>query len=390
MNKNDFFDIEDQIRNSVDNAFNYIDFKINNEAEGALNEVKKYLKKSSDFVERTINKVDTASEKVRENTNNKIKKDKAITSYVTKRPQGTVIGIVYSAIGFVGSGFWGISLVAGLIILPTSFVGVGSMISGISALFFIISIFLILKGINIRKRIKRFKKYVEIIKEKNYCKIESLASATGKSNKFIIKDLEKMISLDMFKEANMDNEKTYFMLGNEVYDAYLKSQESFNMRKAKEKEEVKETTKEEDSEVDSIIKIGKKYIEEIKSANESIKGEIVSEKLYKLEKIITSIFDNIERNHNKIPQVKKFINHYLPMTLKLVNTYKELDKQTIEGENIKKAKKEIEKSLDLINTAFEKMLDDLFEDVVLDVSTDISVLETLFTQEGLTKGDFKK
>ena len=78
----------------------------------------------------------------------------------------------------------------------------------------------------------------------------------------------------------------------------------------------------------------------------------------------------------------------MPITLKLVTSYKELNEQLVQGENIKTAKNEIEKSINLINTAFENLLDDMFEDVVLDISSDISVLETLFKQEGLTKNDF--
>lgn len=57
----------------------------------------------------------------------------------------------------------------------------------------------------------------------------------------------------------------------------------------------------------------------------------------------------------------------------------------MQGENIQKAKIEIEESIDLINKAFENLLDDLFEDIRLDISTDISVLKTLFKQEGLEK-----
>lgn len=74
----------------------------------------------------------------------------------------------------------------------------------------------------------------------------------------------------------------------------------------------------------------------------------------------------------------------------MVTSYKELNEQLVQGENIKTAKNEIEKSINLINTAFENLLDDMFEDVVLDISSDISVLETLFKQEGLTKNDFEK
>ena len=87
--------------------------------------------------------------------------------------------------------------------------------------------------------------------------------------------------------------------------------------------------------------------------------------------------------------MKRFIDHYLPITLKLVNSYKELSMQSIETENMKKAKAEIEKSINLINAAFENLFDDLFEETAMDISSDISVLETLFHQDGLTNNDFK-
>ena len=72
-------------------------------------------------------------------------------------------------------------------------------------------------------------------------------------------------------------------------------------------------------------------------------------------------------------------------SLKLVGAYRDFDAQPVQGENIISAKKEIEDTLDTINLAFENLLDGLFEDVAMDISTDISVLETMLAQEGLTE-----
>ena len=82
------------------------------------------------------------------------------------------------------------------------------------------------------------------------------------------------------------------------------------------------------------------------------------------------------------------MNYYLPTTLKLVNAYREFDEQPVQGENIRKAKQEIEDTLDTIISAFEKLFDSMFEDAAMDISTDISVLETMLAQEGLTERDF--
>ena len=65
-------------------------------------------------------------------------------------------------------------------------------------------------------------------------------------------------------------------------------------------------------------------------------------------------------------------------------------KRQVQGENILSSKKEIEGTLDTLNMAFEKLLDDLFQDTAWDVASDISVLHTMLAQEGLTGNDFEK
>ena len=72
--------------------------------------------------------------------------------------------------------------------------------------------------------------------------------------------------------------------------------------------------------------------------------EEISIKLYRLENIVSQILNYVENNPKKLPEVNKFTNHYLPITLKLVNAYKELNDQPVQGDNIKSAKNEIEKS----------------------------------------------
>lgn len=91
-----------------------------------------------------------------------------------------------------------------------------------------------------------------------------------------------------------------------------------------------------------------------------------------------------------IPDLKKMMDYYLPMTVKLLDAYEDMDGQPVQGENITASKKEIEETIDTLNIAFEKLLDSIFRDTAWDVSTDISVLHTVLAQEGLTEDDFKK
>ena len=114
----------------------------------------------------------------------------------------------------------------------------------------------------------------------------------------------------------------------------------------------------------------------------------MSEKLYRLEDVVRRIFGQVKEHPEQLPELRRFLDYYMPTTLKLVETYEELDGQPSEGENIRKAKAEIEKTLDTINQAFENLFDSLFAHTAVDISSDISVLKTLLKQEGLTGSDF--
>lgn len=410
MDKKDFSDLEDQIIDTVKSAFNAIDFAslkkdISSKADDTLNDVKTKLKYKSDEVNAKIkDKSKEFSGKIEDSIQNKyrnaspiIKKDKnKQLMYISKRPVGSISGILYTVLGFTGSIVFGILLMIQSALIPfiPNFLVDNFIFLGFLLTFFVSNIGLALRGRYLRKRVKRFKQYVSSLDGQNYCSIEELAASIEKKNKYVVKDLRKMVNLGMFKEAHIDDKQTHFMLSNEVYDNYIKSQESLKQRNEEElkrqeklNEEINDPKK---RELRDTIETGKNYINQIKSVNDAIPEEEISKKLYRLENIVTHILDYIENNPKKLAEVNKFTNHYLPITLKLVNSYKELNDQMVQGENIKSAKKEIEKSIDIINLAFEKLLDDLFEEIALDISTDISVLETLFTQEGLTNNDFKK
>ena len=385
MDRKDFSDLEDQIMSTVKNAFNAIDFAnlkrdISYKAEDTINEFKSKLNELNMKMENNYSSI-----------NKKAKNN--ISTYIDKRPVGTISGIVYMIFGVLGTTFFGFFTLLFIIFMAffTKIVA-DTLVAFITMVLLLgVSLGLLYRGINLRKRVRRFKKYVRFIDDNSYCLIKDLARFSKEKEDFVIKDLNKMIKLGMFIEGHIDDENNYFMLNDDVYNDYLNLKKQ-QMAKAEleKKEKIHEDINEEQEELNSILEMGRKYIEQIKVVRNDLYKEEISIKLDKLQGISSQIVDYVEKNPKKIQEVNKFINHYLPITLKLINSYKELTKQTVQGDNIKNAKIEIEKSIDIINNAFENLLDDLYEDIVLDISTDISVLKTLFHQEGLTEEDFKK
>ena len=79
------------------------------------------------------------------------------------------------------------------------------------------------------------------------------------------------------------------------------------------------------------------------------------------------------------------MNYYLPTTIKLLNAYDRMDDTGISGSNIDTTKEKVERMMETIVVAFDRQLDALFGDEALDISTDITVMENLLKQEGLSQ-----
>ncbi|MBE6990290.1 MAG: hypothetical protein E7426_06045 [Ruminococcaceae bacterium] len=138
-------------------------------------------------------------------------------------------------------------------------------------------------------------------------------------------------------------------------------------------------------ELDQMLAEGRQAIEELKRLDDSIDDEKISADIVKLEEVSGKIFRQVEAEPKKLPQIRKFMNYYLPTTLKLLNAYDRMDSQGVEGENISTTKKGVEGIMDSIVAAFEKQLDSLFGDQALDISTDIVVLENMMAREGFSE-----
>ena len=139
-----------------------------------------------------------------------------------------------------------------------------------------------------------------------------------------------------------------------------------------------------------IEKDGQAYMERLRELNIQIPGEVISNKLYKLDYLLKRIFQTLREHPEKSDQMRRFMEYYLPTTVKLVESYAEFDSAGVEGENIRTAKEEIEKTMDTINEAFEKLLDDLYQNAAFEASADARVLKTVLAQDGYMKSDFEK
>ena len=273
-----------------------------------------------------------------------------------------------------------------------------------------------------RKREKRYARIAAVLAGRNAMFISNLAATLGMPEAQVEDDLKHMLDEGCFSnEAYIDVQSRRIVLWREGANDYSGFQEaqahaqssrvseqekewkakSYNRNLKGEpvhaaanqaaenppqaeapKEEIKkEKTTFDNSEYEKIVR-------QIRELNDRIADESISEKIDRIEDLTRRIFTLVEQKPAMRPQINKFMNYYLPTTLKLLDSYALLEAQGIEGDNITASKQEIERTMDLLVAGFEKQLDMLFKSQAMDITSDVAVLEGMMAQDGLGENKY--
>ncbi len=319
-----------------------------------------------------------------------------MTSLVKMEKKGNVSGTLCTVFGGIGLGFSGLGLLVQLLVAAFGAASLSAAIlPGVLSLVFLE---MISYGNGQRRRLKRAEKYLELCGTKMYGVINEMARYTGKSVRYVRRDLRKMLKAGMFPDGHLDDKETCFMLNDVIYRQYLETEEAYleqKKSKGQEAEQDQENREPEETEqnrreqeLHSMVAEGMEYIRHLRDLNDRIEGEAISGKLYRLENLLKKIFDRVQEHPEQMHRMHKLMDYYLPTMLKLVEQYAEFDEVSSPGQDILEAKKEIEKTLDMINQAFVTLLNNLFRDAAFDASADAQVLQTMLAKEGLTESDF--
>ncbi len=136
--------------------------------------------------------------------------------------------------------------------------------------------------------------------------------------------------------------------------------------------------------VDELIERGQGLLRDIQLENDLIPDPVLSKQIDDIRKVSDRIFRTVAERPNKAPQIRRFMEYYLPTTLKMLKSYRTMDEREVRGATADQTRRKIESAMDVVVGAFNKQLDMLNHDSMLDISTDIDVLETMLKQDSLT------
>ncbi len=250
-----------------------------------------------------------------------------------------------------------------------------------------------------KKRDTRLQRIRAIVGNKKSINLVKLASASNSSIKKIRRDVQSLIDSGEFGDgAYIDLGTNNLMITSDaepddpemfdyksLYEDILKNEKKSEKSAQTEEKSVNKADEEKKSDEEHFNSI----IREIRRLNDEIEDKDVSDKIDVIEAHTKNIFDYVTENPEAMPQIRTFMNYYLPTTLKLLQSYSRIERVGVAGENMQKSKENIEKTLDLLVIGFEQQVDQLFKKEYIDISSDISVLEQMMQKDGLDgRNDF--
>ena len=222
-----------------------------------------------------------------------------------------------------------------------------------------------------RRAAARRKKIAAIVGDANYMHISEIAEALPASRSRAEKYLQQCIDYGIFgNNAYLDMRSDCLV---------VRGPAPMSRREQAEKAMAEAAAKRAEENMDEYSKI----LKELRDINDRIPGEEFSAKIDRLEDLTAKIFKVVKDDPDKQGKMRKFINYYLPTSLKLLRQYEQLDAQGIEGKNISESKRQIEDTMDTMIEAYEKQLDTMFAAESMDISADIAAMQNLMRADGL-------
>ena len=145
-----------------------------------------------------------------------------------------------------------------------------------------------------------------------------------------------------------------------------------------------------DTAVDSLVEKGQEMLAEIRKENDLIPDAELTTQMDQLDDVANRIFRTVAEQPAKAPQIRRFMDYYLPTTLKMLAGYRKMDERQVTGKNAQETRSQIREAMNTVLKAFDKQLDALYQDDMLDLSTDIDVMETMLRQDGLIDSGMQK
>ena len=120
-----------------------------------------------------------------------------------------------------------------------------------------------------------------------------------------------------------------------------------------------------------------------------IENEEIQKELNGINESVSKIIDTISKNPKKLKKTSNFFDYYLPVTIKIIDRYDEIENQKLSSTESKKFFESTNKMVKEINKAYQKILADLYKKDIVDMNAEMKVFDSLLKADGFDDSEIQ-
>ena len=133
---------------------------------------------------------------------------------------------------------------------------------------------------------------------------------------------------------------------------------------------------------EKIINEARKDNKHIKEIISNIEDEEVCKDIDEINKSTTKIINYIEKNKLKNKTSDKFFEYYLPVCVKIIDRYDDIENQRLTSSDSKKFMNDGKRIIKDTNNSFKKILDSLYQSDIANAEAEMKVFNSILKSDG--------
>ena len=151
----------------------------------------------------------------------------------------------------------------------------------------------------------------------------------------------------------------------------------------------KKTLKEENFNLYKVLENAKKQNKRIIEAKSYINNYEIKAYLTSINESTSKIIKAIEKTPKKIKNIDNFFDYYLPITVKIINRYDEIENNDLSSKDSKKFMSSTINMLSSIDKAFKNILNNLYQKERIDMSAEMKVFSSMLKADGFNENELE-
>ena len=218
------------------------------------------------------------------------------------------------------------------------------------------------------------------IQDQSVLAVEDIVTALSKPQQTVAAEINHMIRKDYLPQARLVEGGDLLLMDHAAYKAY---KDNYMGRAAVTQNEMPEIEEPKATTDDDRAAAMDDYEKTLKEQRDRAHDDVLKDKISALLKLLDAIRHAVNTDPGRVESLNKFVDYYTPTTIKLIERFLQFESSSVITEAIRKTMDDILRSLDKVIDGYEKLLDTLYKDDLLDLNAEMDVMETVMKQDGL-------